>query len=354
MQQASSFGYVKTATFFGLLLGASAGFLYLISDYLMPIIWAVVLAIVFSPLCYHLTRMMHGMRTLATIATMLIALITVFTPISVVGGIVAKESISVYQTLSTQDLTLSMEHLWALPPVAFALDRLQTTPAELQVSFAETIRSTGSAIAQGALGVGAEVLNVLAKILVMLYLLFFFLRDGEKIASRLMRMFPLGDTRELFLFERFSTTVRAVMKGTLIVALVQGGIGGILFAVAGVKSAALWGAAIALFAIIPAAGPAVVWIPAALILFYMGDTFGALVIALGGSVVISTIDNILRPILVGKDTNMPDSLILLSVLGGIATFGIAGVVLGPVVAALFLALWHLFEEQYHDELIARG
>ncbi|MBP9668658.1 MAG: AI-2E family transporter, partial [Candidatus Pacebacteria bacterium] len=243
---------------------------------------------------------------------------------------------------------------WVLPPVAFTLDRMQTTPAELQVSFAETVRSAGSAIAQGALGVGAEVLNVIAKILVMLYLLFFLLRDGEKIAARLMRMIPLGDTRELFLFERFSTTVRAVMKGTLIVALAQGAIGGLLFAIAGVKSAALWGAAIALVAIIPAAGPAVVWIPAALILFYMGNTFGAIVIALGGGLVLSTIDNILRPILVGKDTNMPDSLILLSVLGGISTFGIAGVILGPVIAALFLALWHLFEEQYHDDLIARG
>lgn len=350
----NAFDWIKLFTFLGLLLGVTGAFLYLIADYLMVLMWAVVLAIVFHPLRYHLTRAFYGYRTPATITTMLIALLTVFVPISIIGGIVASESVAMYQQLSTQDVATSLSKLWELQPVQFALEQTKTTPEQIQTSVAETLRTTGSSLAQGALGVGAQAANIVVQVFVMLYILFFLLRDGEAIGARMMRMLPLGDERELFLFERFSTTVRAAIKGTLIVSLIQGAIGGVLFAIVGVKSAALWGAVMAVAAIIPAAGPAVVWVPGAIILFFSGNVVGAIILALGGSLVIGTIDNVLRPILVGKDANMPDALILLSVLGGIATFGLGGVILGPVVAALFLAFWHLFEEQYHNELVERG
>lgn len=352
--QRTAFDWIKLFTFLGLLLGVTGAFLYLISDYLLALMWAVVLAIVFHPLRYHLTRLCYGYRTPATIITILIALLTVFVPISIIGGIVASESVAVYQSLSEQDLSASLSNLWELQSVQFLLDQLNTSPENIQSSFAETLRAAGSSLAQGAIGFGAQAANIVLQVFVMLYILFFLLRDGEAIGARVMRMFPLGDERELFLFERFSTTVRAAIKGTLIVALVQGAIGGFLFALVGVKSAALWGAVMAIAAIIPAAGPAVVWIPGALILFFSGNPVGALILAAGGGLVIGTIDNVLRPILVGKDANMPDALILLSVLGGITVFGLGGVILGPVVAALFLAFWHLFEEQYHDELVERG
>jgi predicted PurR-regulated permease PerM len=169
-----------------------------------------------------------------------------------------------------------------------------------------------------------------------------------------MRVLPLGDTRELFLFERFTSTVRAIAKGSLVVALAQGAVGGLLFAIAGVSNPVLWAALMTLLALIPAAGPAVVWLPAGLIMLATGHVASGVIILVGGTLIIALLDNLLRPILVGKDTGMPDALILLSVLGGLSVFGLSGIVLGPVLAALFLALWELFTDEFHDELIARG
>ncbi len=348
------FTRVQHLSFFGLLAVVTAGFLYLISDFILPIIWAVVLAIIFAPLSYLLTRYFGGRATLAALATMLIAIVLVFLPVALIGALLASETADLYRSALFADPAVYDRVIASVPLAQEALSLSGIAPSEVHIKIAELLRNTGGNLAAGAFEAGTSTIRFVAKTLVMLYLLFFFLRDGARIGAKIMRALPLGDAKEIFLYERFATTVRATVKGTLVVSIAQGAIGSILFALVGIPSPILWGMVMALAALVPGVGPAIVWIPAAIILFAMGESIQALIVVLGGVLVLSTIDNFLRPILVGRDTDMPDALILLSVLGGLGAFGISGIILGPTLAALFLASWQLFEEEYRVQLTERG
>jgi predicted PurR-regulated permease PerM len=180
----------------------------------------------------------------------------------------------------------------------------------------------------------------------MLYLLYFFMRDGTKLLDGLVHALPFGDERERHLLERFAAVSRATIKGSLVVGIAQGAIGGILFAVLGIGAPVLWGVVMALLSIVPAVGPALVWLPAAVILIINGSLIKGIVLIGVGALIIGLVDNLLRPLLVGRDTKMPDYLILLSTLGGLTAFGIAGVVIGPIIAAFFLSVWEMAEAEY--------
>lgn len=178
---------------------------------------------------------------------------------------------------------------------------------------------------------------------------FFFLKDGKKIVSKLIRAVPVGDSREIRLINRFTTVARATIKGTFVVALVQGSLGGLLFYLLGIQAAVFWGVIMTLLSVLPAVGSSIIWGPAAVVLLVTGQIVPGIVLLVSGSVIIGSADNLLRPLLVGKDTELPDYLVLLSTLGGLALIGISGFVIGPVVAALFLSVWEMFGEEFGFE-----
>lgn len=348
------FARIQHISFFTLLIAVTFGFLFLISDFILPIIWAVVLAIIFYPLSYTLTREFGGRATLASLATMLVAIFLVFVPIALMGTLIAKESADLYHNALFADAALYERIVTAIPLANEALSMAGIDASEIPIQTASLLRSAGASLAAGIFEAGAQTLQIIAKTLVMLYLLFFFLRDGAKIGASVMRALPLGDAKEVFLYQRFAGAVRATVKGSILVAIAQGAIGAVLFAIAGIPNPILWGMVMALFALIPGIGPAIVWLPAAIILFVMGATGSAILVLVGGIAIVGTVDNFLRPILMGRDTDMPDALILLSVLGGLSVFGISGIILGPTLAALFFASWQLFEEEYKTQLAERG
>lgn len=179
----------------------------------------------------------------------------------------------------------------------------------------------------------------------MLYLLFFFFRDGDRIVARIAGVLPLGVERRSRLLLKFTEVVRATVKGNLIVAVAQGGLLAMLFWIVDVRTALFWGVVTAVLSLLPAVGASFVWGPGAIIMLATGQLWQGLVVLLGG-VAITAAENVLRPIVIGRDTNMSDYLILVSTLGGIMVFGLAGFVAGPVIAALFLVLWDLFAEEY--------
>jgi predicted PurR-regulated permease PerM len=180
----------------------------------------------------------------------------------------------------------------------------------------------------------------------MLYCLFFFVRDGDKLLRSSFYIFELKDEIGDRLYKRFTSTARATLKGTLIIGLIQGTMGGILFWAVGINSAIVWGVIMILAAMIPGIGCAIIWAPAALILLATGHILEGIVVVTVGSLVISSIDNILRPLLVGKDTQMHPLLIFLSTIGGIAVFGVSGFVIGPIITALLATLWEIYEKHY--------
>lgn len=156
------------------------------------------------------------------------------------------------------------------------------------------------------------------------------------------RAIPLDDDTKRHLLKKFTTVVRATVKGNIVVAATQGVLGGLIFWFLGLPSALLWGTVMALLSLLPAVGSALVWVPVAIYLLLSGAMFKGLLLIAFGALVIGTVDNLMRPILVGKDTRMPDYLVLVSTLGGLSVFGLSGFVVGPLVAALFVASWDLF------------
>ncbi len=352
--QGEFFTKLQHYTFFGLMLLVTAGFLWLVHSFIIPAVWAVVLALLFHPLCNRLTDLLRGQRSTATILTILIALLLVFVPLFGLGTVVVRQSASVYMAVSQADFYTYVGRVAALPVVEGTLQVFKITQDDLYVRAAQVVSSASGWLAGQAVGLGARTMEFIVKIFVMIYLLFFLLRDGKGISERLIGILPLGDAKERFLFKRFATTTRAIIKGSIIVAIVQGTLGAILFWIAGMHNPVLWGVAMALAALVPAVGPGIIWLPTGLILLALGHTQNAVIMLLGGALLIGTIDNILRPMLVGRDTNIPDAVVLLSILGGIGIFGLSGIILGPVIAALFLAVWQLFEEEYREQLITRG
>ena len=176
----------------------------------------------------------------------------------------------------------------------------------------------------------------------MLYLLFFLLREGGELFKRIQDAIPLPPEQKRALFSKFTTVIRATIKGSIFVAAVQGALGGLIFWLLSLHAPVLWGVVMGLLALLPAVGAAAIWFPAAIYLLVTGSTWQGVVLLAFGAFVIGLIDNILRPLLVGKDTKMPDYVVLISTLGGLATFGLNGFVLGPVIAAMFIAAWDIF------------
>ena len=222
----------------------------------------------------------------------------------------------------------------------------------------ERIVSLAGQLAQSAGGVLVNSLtaatlgttNFLFQLFIMLYAMYFFLTSGPAILDRILYLIPLSSDDEHRLFERFVSVTRATIKGSLVIGVLQGALAGLSFFVFGVPGAAFWGTVMAVLSIVPALGTALVWVPAVIWLLATGQIVAGVSVGLWCGLVVGTVDNFLRPRLVGRDARLPDLLILLSTFGGIVFFGAVGFILGPIVAALFVTIWEIFAVAYRDVL----
>jgi predicted PurR-regulated permease PerM len=211
----------------------------------------------------------------------------------------------------------------------------------LQERLTAALTSASQLFAAQAVSIGQDAFNLVVSFFIMLYVLFFFLRDGQALVQRVNRLMPLSETVKHDLAGKFTTVVGATVKGNIAVAMAQGALGGFIFWALDLNAPVLWGVVMAFLSLLPAVGAAVVWLPMAVYLLISGQLMQGAVLIAFGVLVIGLVDNLLRPMLVGKDTKMPDYLVLLSTLGGISLFGLHGFVIGPVIAAMFIAAWEL-------------
>ena len=340
------FTHIQHVFFFGLLFGTTGVFLWMLGSYLFPVLWAAVVAIVFYPLHTVIRGWCKQHHSIAALLSIFTISLLILTPLVILGGMIVQDSIDLYQRLNqggafenTSLLGRAEEAIGYLEPFgieqAAIMDRIQSWTA----SITQALSSSLVAFSQ-------MTLTLLVYIGIMVYLLFFFFRDGASILRTLANYLPLPATDLNRLFTRFGETARAVVKGTLTIAVLQGTIIGITFWLTGVASPVLWGMAVAVLAIIPAIGPALIWLPAGLILIATGSIWGGVIIFVVGAILIALVDEFLRPIMVGRGSKLPDPVILLATIGGLASFGISGFVLGPIIAAFFLSLWTIFGERY--------
>jgi predicted PurR-regulated permease PerM len=276
----------------------------------------------------------------------------VFLPLLVIGVAVSREALNLYDRIQDGDFDLKGFLARIDPMLRDAAARVGIDFDSTQQRIYEAVGSAAQLIATQAVIVGQNVLSVVAKTALMLYLLFFFLRDRDGLLAALVDAIPIGDGRQRTLFSRFASVTRATLKGTLLVGLVQGALGGLLFWVLGLRAPVFWGVIMAMLSLIPLVGPALVWAPTAIFLIATGAVPQGMILMVGGVVVVGTADNILRPLLVGRETRMPDYMVLLSTLGGLFVFGPAGFVAGPVLAALFLSVWDMFAQEHRIAVLA--
>jgi predicted PurR-regulated permease PerM len=338
---------------FLILLGAvTAAFLWLTLDFIQPVFWAAVLAVIFNPLQRQLDDLFRGRKTQAALAGTLLILVMVFVPLILIGVAVSQEALGVYERIQKGEVNLETLQTRIDPILRDVTSRIGIDPDLIEQRIYEVAGATAKLIATQAVVVGQNLLTVIAKTALMLYLLFFFLRDGDSLLSVLSDAIPMGDQRQRTLFNRFASVTRATLKGTLLVGLVQGALGGILFAVLGLRAAVFWGVMMAMLSMLPIVGPAIVWAPAAIYLMATGAVTKGIILVVGGVVVVGMADNVMRPLVVGRETRMPDYVVLLSTLGGLSVFGAAGFVAGPVLAALFLSVWDMFAQEQRAVVLA--
>ena len=347
------FETVQHGFFLTILLLVTLAFFGLIQDLLKPIFWAAVLAILFHRANERLISLLRGHNALAAALTIFLVIVIVIFPLLLVGAAVTREAAILFERISSGNLDFLTQILRfaeeKIPLFTDYLNRFGGDIEKIEERFSGAAVAVGGFLASKAVDIGQDALRMGVLLALMIYVLFFFLRDGDRMVEALIHVLPLGDVRERRLLAKFAEVSRATIKGVFVVAIIQGALGGLIFWLLGIGAPVLWGMIMAVFSFLPAIGPAIVWVPAVIILFISGEVLNGIILLAGGTLIIGLVDNVLRPILVGRDTKMPDFLILLSTIGGLAVFGISGFVIGPIIAAMFLAIWDIFGEVYVDE-----
>ena len=352
----TDFGADRFRKAFVLALTAAISIVFLatIRDFLMALLIAALLSGICRPLHRLLTQLLRNRPGMAAAVTILFVVLLVVGPLSTFAGIVGNQAFEVGHSLGP----------WVAERIAAeraGTGMLSRLPEVLQPYQAQILERIGGVAAQ----LGRTVVDLLATatrgtlrflllLVVTLYASFFFLRDGRGILERILSYAPLSPDEKARMVDRFVSVSRATLKGILLIGALQGTLGGLAFAAAGITGAAFWGTVMMLCSMIPGIGTALVWIPTAIALAAQGRGGAAAGLAFWFVVVVGTVDNFLRPRLVGKDTKLPDLLILISTLGGIFLFGPAGIVVGPLVAALFVTIWEIYGTEFRDYLARSG
>jgi predicted PurR-regulated permease PerM len=324
----------------------TVAFVWILLPFYGAILWGVIFAVVFRGLYRRVLLDMPHRPSIAAVTTLLVIVVMVIIPISLVGSLLVQEAVGTYERIQSGELNVVrfFEQVRAALPgwADRLLDRVGLdTLGAVGERLSTVLTRSAQFIAAQALNIGQNALDFVISLTIMLYLLFFLLRDGERLARRIRQAVPLRAEQQRNLADRFNVVIRATIKGNLVVALAQGALGGLIFWVLGVHAPILWGTLMAFLSLLPAVGAGVVWVPVAIYFIATGEAGKGIILILFGVLVIGLVDNFLRPILVGKDTKMPDYVVLISTLGGIAVFGLNGFVLGPLIAALFITVWDI-------------
>lgn len=350
---------VQTASFVVLIIIVTAAFIWLMLPFYGAVLWAVILALLFNPLQRRLAASLGGRDNIAAGLSLLACVCIVVIPGSIILAALAQEATDLYYRTSTREFDLAKvlgQVRSAMPP--FVVETLSALNLgsfeEIQARLTSLIGQAAQVIATRAVSIGQGTAQFFISLGVMLYVLFFLFRDGATLATTIRNASPLSEHHTDYILGKFSDVIRATVKGNVIIAVIQGGIGGVAFWLLGIEAALLWGALMTMLSLLPAIGAFLVWGPAAAYLFLSGQYLRGAILVAVGVFIISLIDNLLRPPLVGKRTRLPDYVILVATLGGIALFGVNGFVIGPLIAALFVAVWSLFTRDRTKSGRSRG
>jgi predicted PurR-regulated permease PerM len=328
-------------------------FFRMMQAFLVPIALAAVFATIFDPLYQAFLRTFRGRRTLAAFFCCFVLFLGLVVPLYGVGHLVTVEAITFYHSIEDDVAKLVQGGNVDLVRRIKEIPWLSSLPFE-QINLQEDLQKAAAGVAAFMAGLinrtSRSTLEFVVLLFITLFTLFYFFRDGRSMVHRLRFLIPLDREYKNAIAARFTSVARATVKGTLLIALVQGTLSGLTLWIFGVGSPFLWGVVATLLSIIPLVGAWLVLYPAAAVQAIQGNYWQAIGIVAVTLVVIVNVDNLLRPRLVGQETGMHDLMVFFSTLGGIGLFGTTGFILGPMLAALFLALLDIYSEEFKDDL----
>ncbi|WP_417434280.1 AI-2E family transporter [Hoeflea sp.] len=340
---------VQRAGFYVILTLTTVAFSLLLLPFYSAVLWAVTLAIVFHPVQRFLVGRLNGRAGVAALLSIAMCICLVIVPVVVILASIAQEGTSLYQQVSSEEFDLRGKVGQITSAVPSFIEewtpiKLGNFP-DLRDKFSDAVMKASQTMAGQVMNVGETTLNFFISSGVMLYLLFYLFRDGEMLVVKLRNAMPLSESYSAQFLEKFTSVINATVRGNIIIAIIQGTIGGLTFWALGIEAALLWGVVMTFFSMLPAVGAAFVWAPVALFLLFSGAVLKGVILILVGLLVIGLIDNLLRPPLVGKESKLPDYVVLISTVGGMALFGINGFIVGPLIAAMFISAWSLFASE---------
>lgn len=343
---------INKSVLLALVLLISALFLGMIRQFLMPIFMAGIFAAILSPTHRWLTGKIGGRENLASILVIVGIVLLVLIPLSLLIGVVVAQAISVSQSVTPwvqsfiHEPTAVTAYLEKIP----YYNQILPYRALIIEKAGMVVGNVSTFLINSLSAVTMQTVNAVFGSVIMLYVMFYFLTMGDVLLMKILYFLPLHDRDERRLLRRFTSVTKATLKGTLIIGALQGGICGAAFALAGIQGPVFWGTVMAVMSIIPAFGTALVWVPALIILALKGELLGVVILAVLCGAVAGNLDNVLRPRLVGKDTEMHDLFVLFGTLGGISLFGVLGIIIGPIVAALFITIWEIYGKAFEAYL----
>lgn len=348
---------IEKSTFLLLLVAVSLAFLLVISNFYGAIFWALILALIFMPLHRRFLKLFGDRPNAASFASLSVCILLAIIPMILIIFAIVQECMALIKSITDETtgkitITPYLDQLWAAIPDSLKewIDRIGVEElADIRSKFEQAAASTASVVGKTLVGWGQNAFGFAVAFCVMLYLLFFLFRDGEKLAQQVVDYVPLSPSYKKHLFQKFITVVKATVKGNIVVAIIQGALGGIAFYALDVQGALLWGVLMSFLSLLPAVGASLVWGPVAIYFLATGKIGAGIFLIVFGSLVIGMVDNVLRPILVGKDTKLPDYVVLITTLGGMSLVGLNGFVIGPLIAALFIAAWGLLDQERTEE-----
>lgn len=338
-----------------LVLAISAAFVAMIRMFVLTILMAAILSGVVRPLYLRIQRALRGRAALASAATIVLLLVVVIVPLLLIAGAVASEALRVADSArpwieATLDQPTLIDDVIRRMPFRDAIEPFR---AEILTKGGELIGVVGRVLANSLSAATRGTLLFFFHFAILLYASFFFLMDGPHMLRATMSYLPLADDDIARMLDKFTSVARATLKGTVLIGLTQGALSGLAFWAVGIDGAMFWTTLMVVLSIVPGIGAALVWVPAVIVLVAQGALWKGLGLTLYCGLVVGSVDNLMRPWLVGRDTKMHDLLILFSTLGGLVLFGPVGFILGPILAALFITAWEMFGVAFHDVLPAR-
>lgn len=346
---------LRTAFVLLLLAGTAVLFFAVVWPFFTPLLLGAILASLCYPLHQRLTRWLGGRTSLAASLTLLIVFLLVAGPLSAFVGVVVKQAVNV----SNDAIPWVQQHFGAA--TAFnahdwlverfpALAQYVPEQARIMENVGHVAKAAGGFLVAGVSAMTTGTAVFILDLFVMFYAMFFFLRDGERLVEKIFQYAPLNHKDEARLMQRFTSVTRASIKGTFVIGIIQGFLAGIGFWIAGIDGAAFWGTLMTILSVVPGIGSALVWVPGVAYLYLTGHALAATLLLIWCAAVVGTIDNVLRPTLVGKDARIPDLLILVGTLGGLFLFGPVGFIVGPIVCGLFLTVLDIYSATFKDVL----